>query len=247
MKRALLALLVLVISSLGVVQAQTPNVPGAAVPVDQTTSTGNNPIIVTRLFTAVRNRVDWFSCVSFKNNSARPVVAIQFKFTYLDAFDTPINTFRGDRVGDFAPGVLIEGPENADIVGGGNVTQKSANCWEVPQMVGSLSQITVEVVKVRYSGGEIWVAPADHSVFSARYMASGGSYVDPPSEIHCGMLNLKWWWFEKYGKTASQKVHNCVYAWEREHGLIAGWEPPDTVAPLPQMSAAPSPMPSASP
>jgi len=32
--------------------------------------------------------------------------------------------------------VLIEGAENADIIGGGNVTQKSANCWVVGQMVG---------------------------------------------------------------------------------------------------------------
>ena len=255
MKKALLALLVLLISSLGVVQAQTPNVPGAAVPVDQSTSTGNNPIVVTRLFTAVRNRVDWFSCLSFKNNTQQNITAIQFRFTYIDAFDTPINSFRADRVGDFAPGVLVEGPENADIVGGGNITQKSANCWEVPQIVGSLSKVTVEVQKVRFTTGTIWNAPNDHPVFTANYMGSGSAGdIDHPATVRCqaGMLVVNSDWnrltvlggTDERGAPKNKIARTCLERWYHDHDMTAPWERP---SPSPMTTVLPSPMPTTSP
>src|ERR1700680_1290780 len=124
-------------------------------------SASEEPIQVTNSFTYAYDQTHWATCVSFKNATDKLIVAVQFKFTYVDAFDTPIQTNRGDRVGEFAPGVLIEGAKSPDQlpgpgIGGDNIRQHSENCWEVLIVAGSLSKITTEVQKVRYADGTIW-------------------------------------------------------------------------------------------
>lgn len=227
MKQLVTALLTVAIMSLpwGAV-AQT------SIPVQMTTPPPqSNPVIVNRLFTAVRDRVYWVSCLNFTNNTPRTITAVQFKFTYLDAFETPIHTFRADRVGSFAPGTLIEGPENADIIGAGNVAQKSANCWVVAQVVGSLSKVTAEVVKVRYSDGTIYVAPAEHPIFTGTYMFPDLSGIDHPDKLRCktGIIVIDAPW-DKVAAQANQTATNnkvartCMGAWYHEHGMTPPWE-----------------------
>jgi hypothetical protein len=172
--------------------------------------------------------------------TAKPMTAIQFRFTYVDAFDTALTTFRADRVGMFTPGVLIEGPENGQITGGGNVDQKIQNCWNVTRVVGSLSKVNAEVVKVRYSDGTIWVAPDSHPVFTGYYMGGGNGFVDPPQDLACRAiafgLKTKWSWWEHYAH-GNSKLEACVMDWEKEHGNLRGWPPA-------HVDAQPSPVPS---
>ena len=194
------------------------------------------PVTISRLYTQVNNRVVWTTCLNFTNATSKAMTAIQFKLTYVDAFDTPLTTFRADRVGEFSPGVLIEGPENGQITGGGNVDQKIQNCWQVPMVVGSLSAVNAEVAKVRYNDGTIWVAPANgNPVYSGRYM-SGIGFVEPPKEISCpGLMfgsKMKWWWIEQYGH-GNKKVEPCIIAWEKEHGNLQGWPPAQPTSPEP--------------
>jgi len=211
-----------------------------------TTATGSeSPVTISRMFTeqAPKRHYEWASCVSFTNASNRSIRAIQFQFTYYDAFDTPITTFRGDRVGDFAPGVLIEGPENADIVGGGNVDQKVQNCWVIGQLVGSLEKVTAEVLKVRFANGDIWVAPPDHAVFTATYMGGGGgSFVEPPATLRCrmgilGVITVHWDAMNQDIAKRNARIVACVKDWERDNGDIRGWPTPD---PSPSPTSVPS-------
>jgi hypothetical protein len=45
-----------------------------SVPVNQSLSASDSPVVVTRLLTAVHSRVDWWTCPSFRNNTAQPIV-----------------------------------------------------------------------------------------------------------------------------------------------------------------------------
>jgi len=73
-----------------------------------------SPIAISKTFivTTNQNSVTWVTCLNFTNMDSRTVQAIQFKFTYKDAFDEAVGRFKADRVGEFGPGILIEGPDN---------------------------------------------------------------------------------------------------------------------------------------
>jgi hypothetical protein len=207
--------------------------PGNAVPAES--DSGTSPVSISRFFTANNGAATWASCIDFTNVMQRRMTAIQFKFTYWDAFDSPITTFRADRVGDFAPGVLVQGPQNINETGQGNINQKVPNCWTITAGVGSLSKVTAEVVKIRYGDGEIWVAPAGGAVFTGTYMGGGAGFVDPPRRIQCGMFSFAWWAVEQ---SHTHKMEECVKRWESANGNIAGW-PTAEPSPTPAASASP--------
>ena len=205
------------------------------------------PVSISKLYTQVKTHPAgspptsggqfWYSCLDFTNSSAKNITAIQFKLTYIDAFDTPITSFRADRVGQFTPGVLIQGPTS---IGDVNNPNQLNNCWSVVVGVGSLSKVTAEVAKVRYSDGSIWVAPADQPVFAEVYMSGGGGFVDPPSTIVCfpGRLRLQWSFVEQ--NASKPKIIGCVQDWERQNGNLAGWPTPP---PISSSATSPSPTP----
>ena len=210
-------------------------------------SAAEEPIRVTSSFTYAYDRTNWATCVSFKNLTDKTIVAVQFKFTYVDAFDTTIQTNRGDRVGEFAPGVLIEGATSPGQlpgpgIGGGNIQQHSENCWEVLIVAGSLSKITTEVQKVRYADGTIWVNPGLPTVFTAQYMASGPYTIDAwphPKNVPCGIVNWPW---ESSAKAqiarGNSGIIKCYNKWLAKNGY--GPYVPGTA---PIMLATPSPAP----
>jgi hypothetical protein len=146
-------------------------------------TTSKEPIQVVGSFTFPNDPTHWETCVTFKNVTAQAVIAVQFSFTYVDAFDTTIQTNRGDHVGQFAPGVLID----------------SSNCWFVQIAPGSLSKIITVVQKVRYQDGTIWVNSDNPQAFTTVYMGFRG---DHPDTIRChdqnygggliGMIKMNW-------------------------------------------------------
>lgn len=199
----------------------------------------SSPVTVSKFYTNVSNRISWLTCLSFTNASTKEIRAIQFGFTYLDAFDTPLTTLRGDRVGSFAPDILIEGPDNANDVGSTGNVQKGDNCWSTLMVVGSLSSVNVQVLKVRYADGSIWVAPSITSDASAKYMRDNdpaNHEVDPPNTLTCNFLGpMKWLLIEK---NHNPKLEKCVMNWEKTHGNIHGW-PPAYETPSPNPSPTP--------
>jgi hypothetical protein len=171
------------------------------------------PIAVTKMVTAVdqANRVHWVSCVSFANASTRTVQAIRFLFTYYDAFDEPIQTFTADRVGEFAPGVAIEGASPESLLG-------ASNCWSIIGRVPSLSKVSVETVKVRFGdNGEVWTPPEPRTKFTITTLTNFDT--NHPDTIVCGgMIKLRFKW------AAAQQVPNCRKAiedWEKLHQFSA--------------------------
>jgi hypothetical protein len=113
------------------------------------------------------------ACVSFLNGSSRMITAVRFEFNMIDAFHGSIAHFHGDRIGEFAPGVTIEGPltigdynigTSGGSYGGGN--QKVQNCWTY-YVDGTPETVTVEVTRVIYADGSEWAAPSTDTTGTA--------------------------------------------------------------------------------
>jgi hypothetical protein len=201
-----------------------------------------SPVNVSKVYAQVNHQVFWMTCVNFTNTTAKTMRAIEFAFTFVDAFDTPLTTHRADRVGSFAPGVLIEGPDNFTDVGTTGNERKMENCWKVAQVVGSLSKITVQVKKVRYADGTIWEAPVgDTEVFTGTYMTDTTG-PDHPDKLKCpmGMVSLVLGWDEWMRRAhengrSGDLAKSCMGRWYREHQETPPWES----APAPASSSTP--------
>ena len=190
-----------------------------------TPQTVNNPVGVTQLYVLSSHPNVWITCVSFVNNTAHEIQAVQFRFIYVDAFGVDVASFLGDRVGDFSPGALIQGPSDPTLSLGSNGTP-AANCWSDVQVIGSLSAVHVAISKIRYGDGTIWVNPQPTPIFTGQYL---GSDADHPDTVlcHIGILRVRVTW-ERAIKSPGCK--SAIDDWRRTH--------------LQQMLTSPSPSPS---
>jgi hypothetical protein len=170
-----------------------------------------SPVTVSNILVAHdTDGLTWATCLSFTNSTKRVVQAIKFGFSFQDAFDTTVGSYSGDRVGEFEPGIAIEGPANLDIVGFGNIVQKSQNCWVYPQHVASLSSVVVTVLKIRYGDGTIWVNQDPTAVFKASYLPTiDGPH---PTYIYCGG-----WLQVKYDFVAAHPDSSCWKKYQADH------------------------------
>lgn len=177
-----------------------------------------DPITVSNVLVAHdTDGVTWATCLSFTNNKKQMIQAVKFGFNFQDAFETTVGTYNGDRVGEFAPGVTIDGPESLDIAGFGNIVQKSQNCWIYPQHIASLSNVIVTVLKVRYGDGTIWVNDNPIAAFKASYLPTlDGPH---PKYIYCkGWLQVKYDFVAQHPDSPCWKDYQADHAkWLREH------------------------------
>jgi hypothetical protein len=205
----------LIVLGAGPIYAQSP------------TPQDSDPITVSQVLVAHdTDGVTWATCLSFTNNTKHVVEAVKFGFAFQDAFDTTVGDYNGDRVGEFMPGVLIQGPESLDITGFGNIVQKSQNCWVYPQHIASLSSVVVTVLKVRNGDGSVWVNPNPTAAFKASYLPNLSD--EPhPKYIYCGG-----WLQMKYDVLAAHPDMPC---WKQYEAAHAKWL---------QSHASPSPSPS---
>ncbi len=180
------------------------------------------PITVSQVLVAHdTDGVTWATCLSFTNNTKHVIQAVKFGFNFQDAFDTTVGSYNGDRVGEFMPGVLIQGPESLDIVGFGNIVQKSQNCWVYPQRIASLSSVVVTVLKVRYGDGTVWVNANPAPAFKASYLSGLGD--EPhPTYIYCGIFPIKYDVLAKYPDNKCWKAYQAAHAkWLQAHASPA--------------------------
>ena len=122
-------------------------------------------IKIKKLFTVMDSNW-WTSCVTFENTTNRDISSIQFEFAAFDDFNEKVGRFHGDRRGDFSPGVVIEGPDNASDFGTTGNRQKAMNCWHSTTILGSVSRIEASVGKIRFSDGELVTSPMPPESFS---------------------------------------------------------------------------------
>lgn len=175
-----------------------------------------SPVSVSKTFIVTTNTksVSWVTCLSFTNETQQTMQAIQFGFTYKDAFDTTVGSFHGDRVGEFSPGVLIEGPDNAgDYMTTGN-SRKAQNCFTYPMVVGSIASVEVSILKVRYGDGIIWTNPSPTTVFSSNYMAL---LQEHPARLGCKGIRFgltePWWYVQQQLDKGNRYWQNCYKTW----------------------------------
>lgn len=184
----------------------------------------SSPIAVSKLFVYQDPRwsMAWTTCISFRNESTRDIQAVKFGFTYVDAFDSPIAQFSGDRVGQFSPGVTIEGPSDPSLSNGSNNTA-ALNCWRDTQQIASLSSVQVRVLKIRYFGGEVWSNPDATPLFTGAYMVNN----PPPARIKCGLFSFGW--------DYAQHVPACAGV-IRNYYAHQAWAPVEATSPQPSPS-----------
>jgi hypothetical protein len=170
-----------------------------------------SPVSVSHILVAHdADGVTWATCLSFTNDTNRMIQAIKFGFDFQDAFDSTVGSYSGDRVGEFAPGVPIDGPESLEIAGFGNIVQKSQNCWVYPQHIASLSSVVVTVLRIRYGDGAIWVNDNPKAIFKASYLAS----LDGP---HPKYIYCKGWLQVKYDFLAAHPDSQCWKDYQADH------------------------------
>ena len=161
------------------------------------------------------NRTVFVTCLSFTNGEARDVRAVQFTFDFFDAFDTKVATFTGDRVGDFSPGTLIEGPHDPSLALGAN-REPALNCWIYTGIVGSLSSVKVRIQKVRFADGTIWSGPSPQYAFSGSFIQNDS--VLHPESIQCksflARFTVKW-----EDALQNQYCKPAIEQWRKEHGM----------------------------
>jgi hypothetical protein len=192
----------------------------------------NTPVTVSKIFTfEADNHLTWVNCLSFTNNTAKSITAIKFRFSFYDAFDTLVDTVTADRVGDFAPGVLIEGPDNqGDFLTTGN-SRKAENCWNHVATIGSVSAVKVDVLKVRYGDGTI-VTLDNPATFTGQYM---GALSDRPhpDKIQCRMMRWPWKPFSEEMDRGNKLFAKCYAMWLHDNGY-------DNPSPSPSPSPTPT-------
>lgn len=135
--------------------------PAAALAVPQTIDSPvqvdtNAPVAITFHTRAVNDDGKTFKqCISFRNLAPKTATAISFHFEFFGLFNNRIEGFRPDRVGSFAPGILIEGPNPGQLF----VSDETAkNCWNFATMSAILSNEKISVLAVRYDDGTVWSA-----------------------------------------------------------------------------------------
>lgn len=129
-----------------------------------TVDTNPAPVQITNVMAIpLNNHVQWAECVSFVNTSPKLIVAVQFDVALTTVFNDPIVDNRGDRTGNFAQGITIDGPANVDdynigVRGGsfGGANQKIQNCWTVYLTQGQPGAGTAYVSKVLWADGTTW-------------------------------------------------------------------------------------------
>ena len=206
---------------------------GSAANADESPN-ADSPVAVSNILVGSdADKITWATCISFTNKTQRVIEAVKFEFDFQDAFDTTVGKYDGDRVGQFAPGVLIEGPDSFDVSGFGNVVQKAPNCWVYPQHIASLSSVKVRVLKVRYGDGTIWVNDNPTSVFVGKYMADTGNSPHP-TYIMCGWVKVR---YEVVALYPESQCWKKFQAWQSEQA-----SPSPSPAPSSTSSAEPMPV-----
>jgi hypothetical protein len=109
------------------------------------------PVKLVTVINSSWGKDDSVSCISFKNVSDKTLVAVEFVFSYIDAFNKPIAHYKGDIEGIFSPGVLIKG-ETPDYA----ATARS-NCWKSHVVFATASRVDTDVAQVLYRDGTVWV------------------------------------------------------------------------------------------
>lgn len=197
----------------------------------------DSPVLVTAM--AVQQAGDaWTSCVSFTNVSARVIRAVQFQLTFYDAFDEALTSFRPDRVGEFAAGAVVF-PGYPD----GDNTRPPDGCWDAAVVAGSVTRVSVEVMKARFADGEIYDASSDpdRAVYAGHYV---GAYEDHPAKIKCAFgFTFDW----AYAHTVPACA-GYIRKWVGSHPPLIEKMKSDTyaVSPIPTATARPTATPPAS-
>lgn len=123
--------------------------PGAALP-------NAVPIDITELFVS-RVGNDYMNCLTFKNVSVIPIQAIDFVFSYLDAFGRTTQS-ENERDGTFSPNAIIQGPTK--LAWSSWNKDNKQNCWTLDNVASPLlTSVSVSVGKVTYANGTTWTNP----------------------------------------------------------------------------------------
>lgn len=203
--------------------------PGSAVAaLPPTSADTGTPVAVSKVFIVTSNAqsVTWTTCLSFTNETKSTMRAVRFGFVYKDAFGGAAATFHADRVGEFAPGVLIEGPDNAsDYLTTGN-SRKAQNCFSYPTVVGSISSVDVQILKVRYGDGTVWTNPAPATVFSGNFITNIGDGTHP-ARVMCGFLSEPW----DFAVAHAPKCIQRYYEWKAKQDAAASASPSPSATP----------------
>jgi hypothetical protein len=101
-------------------------------------------------------------CLSFVNTSQNLITAVRFGIHITDAFGDSAMNLHADRLGEFSPGIEIDGPQSIDeyniaVRGGtfGGANQKVRNCWSFYPK-SQVVHLDVQVTKVLFADGSRW-------------------------------------------------------------------------------------------
>jgi hypothetical protein len=114
----------------------------------------------------LNDRVRHVVCVSFLNTSQTLITAVRFDFIATNTFHEVVAHVHGDRMGEFSPGVTIDGPKNVDeyntaIRGGtlGGANQKIRNCFRYFPTGGVPVVVNARATHVIFADGSEWIEP----------------------------------------------------------------------------------------
>lgn len=148
----------------GIEASSSPSPPAAA----QT-----SPIAISDPFVVAWHRDEMLACMTFTNTSNKTIQAVRFGLVTVERSVLGEHTQSGyvDRLGSFAPGVAIHGPQRLF----GSIVQTKEtlrNCWEtdLPSAAGAPMELQINVLKAVYADGSVWLNPNPSApMVSVRY------------------------------------------------------------------------------
>jgi len=173
MTRTLVAATLAALLATGMAMAQSAPTLSVVAPVPTFTATApaqaSAPVqIVNEAGYKIGSLGRYAACVSFLNASQKLITAVRFEFVLADVFHEKIGAFHGDRIGEFSPGVSIDGPADQGefnvVVNGGTwkgANRKAFNCWTY-YVSGTPQSMQATVSHVLFADGTEWkvAAPA---------------------------------------------------------------------------------------